>query len=190
MANNAVGADAHRVSKTQMQCFVYARQDMEDGPLVIILPKDSMWNKFYVRNFYSNQDAKLVKAFCNRFCLFLELVVVFFLNNLFDRWCWYKSNYKKVSPVELLLLASLRYLGCGWTFDDCEESTAIDNDVHMTFFHVFLEFGSTVLYKKWVLTPVNLPEALSSRSTAWLGSPVVLGHPTQLTSSQTGVSIT
>ena len=57
-------------------------------------------------------------------------------------------------------------------------------------FFVFLEFGSTVLYKKWVLTPVNLPEALSSRSTAWLGSPVVLGHPTQLTSSQTGVSIT
>jgi hypothetical protein len=111
MANNAVGADAHRVSKTQMQCFVYARQDMENGPLVIILPKDSMWNKFYVRNFYSNQDAKLVKAFCNRFCLFLELVVVFFLNDLFDRWCWYKSNYKKVSPVELLILGLLRYLG-------------------------------------------------------------------------------
>jgi hypothetical protein len=65
-----------------------------------------------------------------------------------------------VSPVELLLLASLRYLGCGWTFDDCEESTAIDNDVHMTFFHVFLEFGSTVLYKKWVLTAVNLPKAM------------------------------
>jgi hypothetical protein len=30
------------------------------------------------------------------------------------------------------------------------------------FFRVFLEFSSTVLYKKWVLMPVNLPEARSN----------------------------
>ena len=83
-------------------------------------------------------------------------------NDLFDRWCGYKSNNKKVSPVELLLLGLLRYLVRGWTFDDCEESTAIDQDVHRSFFRVFIKFGSTVLYKKWVLTPVNLPEALSN----------------------------
>ncbi len=41
---------------------------------------------------------------------------------------------KKVSQVELLLLGTLRYLGCGWTFDDCEESTAIDKDAHCYFF--------------------------------------------------------
>ncbi len=64
--------------------------------------------------------------------------------------------------MELLLLGSLRYLGRGWTFDDCEESTAIDKDVYRTFFRVFLEFRSTFLYKKWVLTPVNLPEAISN----------------------------
>ena len=194
LADNAVDADARLVSKTQTQRFVYARRDTEDGPLEIIPPEDSMWYKFYVRNFYINQDVKLVKAFHNRFRLpypqFLELVEDIRSNNLFDRWCGHKSNNKKVLPVELLLLGSLRYLCRGWTFDVCEESTAIDKDVHRTFFDVFLEFGSTVLYKKWVLTPLNLPEALSSRSTAWLGSPVVLGHPTQLTSSQTGVSIT
>jgi hypothetical protein len=83
-------------------------------------------------------------------------------SDLFDRWCGYKSNNKKVSPVELLLLGSLRYLGRGLTFDDCEESTAIDQDVHRSFFRVFIKFGSTVLHKKWVLTPVNLPEALSN----------------------------
>jgi hypothetical protein len=81
-------------------------------------------------------------------------------NDLFGRWCGYKSKNKKVSPVELLILGSLHYLGRGWTFDDCEESTAIDSDVHRSFFHVFIKFGSTVLYKKWVPTPVNLPEAL------------------------------
>jgi hypothetical protein len=64
--------------------------------------------------------------------------------------------------VVLLLLGLLHYLGRGWTFDDCEESTAIDKDVHMTFSRVFLKFGSTFLYKKWVLTPVNLPEAMSN----------------------------
>jgi len=62
--NNAVDADACLVSKkTRTQRFVYARRDTEDGPLEIIPPKDSMWYKFYVRNFYINQDAKLAKAF-------------------------------------------------------------------------------------------------------------------------------
>ena len=32
--------------------------------------------------------------------------------------------------MELLVLGTLFYLGHGWTFDDCEESTAIDKDVH------------------------------------------------------------
>ena len=69
---------------------------------------------------------------------FLELVEDICSNDLFDQWCGYKSNNKKVSPVELLLLGLLCYLGRGWTVDDCEESTAIDKDVR-----------STVLYKKW-----------------------------------------
>jgi hypothetical protein len=67
-----------------------------------------------------------------------------------------------VSPVELLVLGSLRYLGRGWTFDDCEESTVIDKDVYHCFFNISIQIGSTVLYPKWVLTPVNLPEAKSN----------------------------
>ena len=57
------------------------------------------------------------------------------------------------------MLGSLRYLGRGWTFDDIEENTAISNEVHRTFFHHFVEFGSTVLYDKYVLTPDNFNEA-------------------------------
>jgi hypothetical protein len=83
-------------------------------------------------------------------------------NDIFDRWCGQKYKNKTVLPVELLVLGSLCYLGRGWTFDDCEESTAIDKDVHRCFFNVFIQFGSTVLYKKWVITPVNLPEAESN----------------------------
>jgi hypothetical protein len=49
--------------KTRTQRFVYAQQDMEDGPLEIILPEESMWYKYYVPNFYINQDAKFAKAF-------------------------------------------------------------------------------------------------------------------------------
>ena len=64
----------------------------------------------------------------------LELVQQVQSNELFDRWCGSKSNNKKVSPVELLVLGSLRYLGRGWTFDDIEESTAIDKEVHRRFF--------------------------------------------------------
>jgi hypothetical protein len=67
-----------------------------------------------------------------------------------------------VPPVELFVLGSFCYLGRGWTFDDCEESTAVDKDVHCCFFNVFIRFGSTVLYQKWVLTPVNLPKAQSN----------------------------
>jgi hypothetical protein len=109
---------------------------------------------------------KLQKAFCLRFCLpykqYLDLVQQVQSNVLFDRWCGSKSNNKKVSPVELLVLGLLRYLGRGWTFDDCEESTAIDKEVHRCFFQVFILFGNTELYQKWVITPVNLPEANSN----------------------------
>jgi hypothetical protein len=77
-ADNTVNADAHREPKTRTQRFVYARRDTEDGLLEIIQPEESLWYKLYVRNFFITQDAKLAKAFCNRFRLpypqFLELV--------------------------------------------------------------------------------------------------------------------
>ncbi len=122
-----------------------------------------MWYRFHVQNFYISEDAKLQKAFRLRFCLqynqYRELVQLGQSNELFDRWCGYKSNNKKVTPVELLVLGSLRYLGRGWTFDDIEESTAIDNEVHCRFFKVFIQLGSTALYQKLVITPFDLPAA-------------------------------
>ena len=59
---------------------------------------------------------------------FLQLVVSVSESELFDRWCGHKWNNKQASPIELLVLGSLRYLGRGWTFDDVEENTAISKD--------------------------------------------------------------
>jgi hypothetical protein len=62
-------------------------------------------------------------------------------------------------PIELLLLTSLRYLGRGWTFDDLEEATAISEEVSRLFFHEFIKWGSTKLYKEYVKLPESINEA-------------------------------
>lgn len=56
---------------------------------------------------------------------------------------------KKCSPIELLLLGSLRYLGRGWTFGDLEENTAISAGAKCQFFHASILWGSTTPYKEY-----------------------------------------
>ena len=60
--------------KTRTQRYIYARRDTEDRPL----EQESLWYRFYVRDFYINEDAKLQKAFCLHVRLsynqYLELV--------------------------------------------------------------------------------------------------------------------
>ena len=64
------------------------------------------------------------------------------------------------SPIELLLLGVLRYLGRRYTFDDLEESTSISEEVHRVFFHKFIYWGSTFLYSEFVTHPVSAGEEL------------------------------
>jgi hypothetical protein len=59
----------------------------------------------------------------------------------------------------LLLLCALRYLGRGWTSDDLSENTAISEEVIRIFFHRFIEFGSTVLFEKFVTSPKTAEDA-------------------------------
>ena len=132
---------------------VLARKDTEDDPL-----------EAYVRNFLMLEpESSMAKKFRKRFRLpypnFLQLVASVSESKLFDRWCGHKRNNKQASPIELLVLGSQQYLGRGWMFDDIEENTAISKEVHRTFFHRFIKFGSTVLYEKYVLTPVFVNEA-------------------------------
>jgi hypothetical protein len=83
-------------------------------------------------------------------------------NDMFIRWRERNGNSSKkktrVSPKELLLLGSLRYLGRGWAFDNLEESAFIARDVHRVFFHKFVEFGAMYLYPEFVVAPSTLQE--------------------------------
>ncbi|CAB9523595.1 Plant transposon protein [Seminavis robusta] len=58
-------------------------------------------------------------------------------------------------PIQLMVLGALRYLGRGLTFDDLKEFTAINEETHRQFFHVFIQFGSSDLFQEYVTHPVN-----------------------------------
>eukprot|EP00797_Seminavis_robusta_P021439 Sro3344_g347030.2 (377) ;mRNA; r:5289-6419 len=62
------------------------------------------------------------------------------------------------SPIGLLLLGSLRYLGRGHTFDDLEEATAISEETHRRFFHRFIQYGEDTLYPEYAIAPQTAEE--------------------------------
>ncbi len=146
---------------------VLGRKDTKDGPLCQITPEEFGWYRAYVNNFLLDEaDSFMAKKFWNRFCMpypsYKELLDQIKSDNRSERWCGHKWDSKKSSSVELLLLGSLKYLGRGWTFDNIMGQTAMLCDVHCTFLHKFIVFGSTTLYSMHVLTPVNLAEAQSN----------------------------
>jgi hypothetical protein len=63
------------------------------------------------------------------------------------------------TPLPLLILCALRYLGRGWTFDDLSENTGISEEVIRMFFHAFITYGSTKLYQQYVVAPRTAGEA-------------------------------
>ena len=58
--NNDIFGFLLKEKKTRPQRYIYARRDTEDGPLEIIPPAESLWFRFYVRNFYINEDKATV----------------------------------------------------------------------------------------------------------------------------------
>jgi hypothetical protein len=134
----------------------------DNGERQPLLPTDTTWYKCYVKVPVRTKEFEAL--FRSRFRLpydsFLELVKDAKDGKWFPRW---DNNLlkgtNKSSPLELLLLGSLRYLGRGWTFDDLEEVTAISRRVHNSFFHDFIGIGSTILYQKYVVAPTNKEEA-------------------------------
>jgi hypothetical protein len=45
------------------------------------------------------------------------------------------------------------------TFDDLEEQTSIDEEVHHVFFHQFISWSSTMLYKRYIVILTDAEEA-------------------------------
>ena len=183
-------AAARPLKKTRGPKRICAYRE-EGGNLEHIAPEETVWYKLYVLGPMPD-DEDWSKKFRNRFRLpyhcYIELLNEASNEKWFPRWAM-MSERKRSSPLELLVLGALRYLGRGWTFDDLEESTAISAEVHRAFFHEvrvgdlihvmlfisfpntnhisppislllqFVKVGSTVLYKKYVVAPTTAEEA-------------------------------
>ena len=138
MLKNSLSAAAVKATKKNRapRC-VYGRKDAADSELQILKPKECQWWDYYVNNYLMFEDSFMRAKFRNRFRLpypsYKDLLHQITSDNRFERWCGHKWNGKKSSPVQLLLLGSLRYLGRGWTFDNIEEQTAISVSVHCKF---------------------------------------------------------
>ena len=141
---------------------VCARRTKE-GKRRILQPKESSWYLLYVNNLVLEEEQYYQEKFRTRFRLpyqnYLELVSECKEDKHFSRWYGTDAAKKKASPIELLVLGSLHYLGRGWTFDDVEASTAVSKSVHRVFFHAFINFGSTVLYDRHVSAPLTFAKA-------------------------------
>ena len=122
-----------------------------------IKPTDTLWYLLYIGT--SPRNNRLRKLFRTRFRLphhsFLELANEISHHELFARWSSSDCTGVESSNIKILLLGAMRYLGRGFTFDDIEECTAISREVNRVFFHNFLLYGSTVLYKKHVSLPAS-----------------------------------
>ena len=145
----------------------------ENGNVVAMTATMSPWYLTYIVH-PRPDDPK----FLNKFRLRFRLPFAAFLQHLsvvnddthlpfFARWRegageTFQQEIADKSPIELLVLGALRYLGRGWTFDDLEECTGICGEVHRCFFHRYIEFGSTILFKMYVAIPQTASDARSS----------------------------
>jgi hypothetical protein len=149
--------------RTKRTCFRKAvtQVRLPDGTLVDMTPWSSPWYTSYVTHPQIGDD-KFEKKFRLRFrCTFSMYGILLLLikdNDLFSRWHKYDAAGRPPSPIELLLLGSLRYIGRGWTFDDLEEATAISEETHRQFFHVFIKWGSTDFFNRNVTLPATNEE--------------------------------
>jgi hypothetical protein len=143
-----------------------------------MIPTMSSWWILYVQN-PNPECKKWSKTFRLRFRLpytsfvdFLNRLILHDTDIILKKWRptmfdddtitspfqFLSAGRSKISPVQLLLMGSLRYLGRGLTFDDLEESTFISRDVHRVFFHAFVEYGAKKLYPLYVSMPQSIEE--------------------------------
>jgi hypothetical protein len=131
-------------------------------------PRQSPWYKVCVQDPHIEKP-KFQNKFRRRFRLpylqFLELLAMAEEAKTedgdlhFRRWMGKDAVGRLSSPLSLMILGALRYLGRGWTFDDIEESTGIGEETHRQFFHIFIAFGKEVLFPKYVVSPSTAEQA-------------------------------
>ena len=127
-----------RPRKTRAPRGIYRWKGNNNAKVVIIPPEEYLWYKMYITNVLMLEDDPMRQKFRKLFRLpynkFVQLVKAISVDDHFDRWCGKKVNHKKSSPIELLVLGTLRYLGRGWSLDDLEETKNISGELHCVFF--------------------------------------------------------
>ena len=104
-------------------------------------PKTSNWYRYYISRPVTSKKA--LKSFRRAFRLPYRAYVAFVRDARDGKW-FPKSEHKDAlgrvgTPLELLVLGALRYLGRGWTFHDIAESTGVSEEVHRNFFYDFVK---------------------------------------------------
>lgn len=174
--------------KRQKQGVVYYT-DITTGDVNVLRPTESQWYLLYCQG--EETGLKYMRNFHSKFRLrfrmphssYIDLVNMCVEESmkddgLFKRWRPGSTTLdgRDAAPMKLLVLCALRYLGRGWTFDDLQEATAISEEVIRVFFHQFIAFGSTVLFKKFVVAPTTIAEGEdNSNEYAEAGFPGCIG---------------
>jgi hypothetical protein len=114
------------------------RMRLADGTIGIITPKMSSWYLTYVVA-PELGCKKFNEKFRRRFrCSYQSYQIILSMvmdHQMFGRWHQtFDAVGRECSPMELLVLGALRYLGRGWCFDDLEEATSISEEIHRIFF--------------------------------------------------------
>lgn len=98
----------------------------------------SPWGQMWEKGDFRNPQTKAGRKFRRRWRV-PPTVCDQLLDDLealgFRRATHYKNQTVTLAPLELLLLSVLRVAGRGWTFDDCEEQTWIDEETIRVFYH-------------------------------------------------------
>ena len=159
----------------------------DNGRKIYVRPRQSSWYIMYVKC-PTLDDIKFNVKFRRRFRMpyaeYLKLLArVKGQDIIFRRWLPHRGDCfgTRSSPIELLLLGALRYLGRGLTFDDLEEFTAIHEETHRQFFHRFIEYGSTVLFNEMVKMPTTSEEYKRSQRQYDIGGLTGCGFSTDAT---------
>ena len=127
-----------------------------DGTLEQILPRQSAWFITYVQAPNIGNEKfhnRFRRRFRCQYISFQKLLNIIELDPKFNRWMSTDAAGRESSPLCLLLLGALRYIGRGWTFDDLEENTSINEETHRQFLHVFIDWGSSVFFSSHVKYP-------------------------------------
>lgn len=89
----------------------------------------------------SNFHKTFRRRFKMSYAQYLEIVEKCKSCEQFQCWSDPDTPGNNAAPLELLVLASLKRLGKGWSFDELSENTLISCEVKRTFFNTFIEFS-------------------------------------------------